>query len=855
MQAGNYHSRIIKRLGEIAVVITAVAIGCSDSESEPNSGIDNNNANNNNSSPFVGAAGGTVVAEGGTAMVEIPPGALSSDTPILVEQIPAANLAPLPAEATLAGSVFAFTPHGTTFNVPATVELPYDPTFGGSLEVIRLDDENDTTWESLTGASFMDGTARLQVSRFSVMAVASTPVAQTVGPLTISGLAMPDAAITAHAGAQTFAGTADATGRYTVVIQSVAPTAIVSIIARGSASRGEGAIELATLLDTMSELLVQAGGDGTLDNFDNPGTRLSSLTTTRYVLMTQANSGTRPANRQALLQSERDIDTPSGLKFLDMAAVIQRIIEDPGILAGTSSTTLSFAFDQEDIVRYAYDNSEGFVFIVPVLTATIADLVNQTNLFVPFTDSSTLSVVSRFLPIAKGVVAGGRGPVLHFAGNQTGIYQPWARDRIDPDKPEVGFTWTSSASGARVVTFDESPSTSFAFLSEDEVVALVNDPSLTPAIRTAYQQLGTNQFVLDLDRIEYYRVPGRIEVDIVVEVPVSIYRFASAFAPTGISVPDVEERGAASYSAWKRIGDIALSPFTDQMIRGQTWPIRIFGPARYQSFRGYAAGDDIIGHALVTFNDDPSQTATVRAGTVLADAFTLSWVLRQDGALELMYPDGTAQRIRIAASIGSQYGLWSELDVYGTTFFDFFRSVQVDPSLSVTSTDLVTGPDRYWQTDLNFPFSVRFRDDVLLPEERFGFRFFSNGNADRLFDFDQNGALLAAEMEWKFSINNSLVDIDWYADEFGFFFRRNGCPGIASCTVWRQRQLTPLRVEGESLFVLEWDKRWPSMASATWDDTAQVWRDTNGNPIDDSIFSWIVPPRLNRYLLQDLLRP
>ena len=75
--------------------------------------------------PGIGAAGGTVLGPNGSK-VEIPRGALAVVTAIAVDQS-AANAPPLPPGLTPIGQMFAFTPHGTTFAMPATVTMPFNP--------------------------------------------------------------------------------------------------------------------------------------------------------------------------------------------------------------------------------------------------------------------------------------------------------------------------------------------------------------------------------------------------------------------------------------------------------------------------------------------------------------------------------------------------------------------------------------------------------------------------------------------------------------------------------------------------------------------------------------------------------
>jgi hypothetical protein len=64
----------------------------------------------------------------------------------------------------------AFTPHRTTFAVPITLSLFYEAPRGVALTVLRLDDENDTTWEFVP-AEFKDGVAFFQTTHFSIYSV------------------------------------------------------------------------------------------------------------------------------------------------------------------------------------------------------------------------------------------------------------------------------------------------------------------------------------------------------------------------------------------------------------------------------------------------------------------------------------------------------------------------------------------------------------------------------------------------------------------------------------------------------------------------------------------------------------
>lgn len=73
----------------------------------------------------VGSAGGTINGPSGIVLT-IPPGALAADTPITIA-VDAAGAPPLPSGTASVGSTYSVTPHGTTFGVPVTISVPFDP--------------------------------------------------------------------------------------------------------------------------------------------------------------------------------------------------------------------------------------------------------------------------------------------------------------------------------------------------------------------------------------------------------------------------------------------------------------------------------------------------------------------------------------------------------------------------------------------------------------------------------------------------------------------------------------------------------------------------------------------------------
>jgi uncharacterized delta-60 repeat protein len=123
----------------------------------------------------IGAAGGVVTGPGG-AKVEIPAGALTTNVDVKVEQSSAGSPA-LPAGFTAVGSMFAFTPHGTTFTAPVAISLPFDPKLvpAGSAPVLYKTNAQDQ-WELVANASFGSSAVTGEITSFSFAQILIPPL-------------------------------------------------------------------------------------------------------------------------------------------------------------------------------------------------------------------------------------------------------------------------------------------------------------------------------------------------------------------------------------------------------------------------------------------------------------------------------------------------------------------------------------------------------------------------------------------------------------------------------------------------------------------------------------------------------
>ena len=149
----------------VAVSTILVVCGCGDGDRTPGQ----------SSGSGIGPAGGTVTGPSG-AQVVIPPGALSASTPIAVAQT-SSGLPPLPAGVVPFGPMFAFTPHGTSFAVPVSITVPFDPALAppGTQPVLYKTNPAMTGWAAVPSATASGGKMTGTVRSFSGLVVGPPP--------------------------------------------------------------------------------------------------------------------------------------------------------------------------------------------------------------------------------------------------------------------------------------------------------------------------------------------------------------------------------------------------------------------------------------------------------------------------------------------------------------------------------------------------------------------------------------------------------------------------------------------------------------------------------------------------------
>jgi hypothetical protein len=134
------------------------------------------------SSSGVGPEGGTLRRD--SVVMDIPAGAMSS--PVQIEISQAFPDASPPEGTSFVTPRWAIEPTEQQFSQPAQLELAHSNTVASEFQVVRLDSEDDTSWEVIAEGACADGWCRGDIHQLGIYA------AVTSGPLQA---AQPDAGV------------------------------------------------------------------------------------------------------------------------------------------------------------------------------------------------------------------------------------------------------------------------------------------------------------------------------------------------------------------------------------------------------------------------------------------------------------------------------------------------------------------------------------------------------------------------------------------------------------------------------------------------------------------------------------
>lgn len=151
--------RIVRAACGVLVALALVACGGSDDTAAASAAA--------SATATLGAAGGTLDGPAGAQLV-VPAGALAQGTAITVAQSGVGAPA-LPGAGADVGAMFALTPHGTAFAVPAMIRVPFDASRLGAGEVPTLWKTNaaQNGWDQVAGAAVSGNVMQAQITSFS----------------------------------------------------------------------------------------------------------------------------------------------------------------------------------------------------------------------------------------------------------------------------------------------------------------------------------------------------------------------------------------------------------------------------------------------------------------------------------------------------------------------------------------------------------------------------------------------------------------------------------------------------------------------------------------------------------------
>ena len=161
---------------------------------------------------LIGAEGGTVELPNG-GKVEIPAGALSAEVSIKITKHELDDVAALPSNLEASGKPYSFEPHGTVFDVPVKIEVPFD---GDASEVrpMKLPNEDAATseWTTVFPNEKAGGKVSMETTSFSVILAARPRRGSGVVTLPDGAVLPDDAGVAGAGGAGGDAGTAGTGG-------------------------------------------------------------------------------------------------------------------------------------------------------------------------------------------------------------------------------------------------------------------------------------------------------------------------------------------------------------------------------------------------------------------------------------------------------------------------------------------------------------------------------------------------------------------------------------------------------------------------------------------------------------------
>ncbi|CAN5529454.1 hypothetical protein BH09GEM1_BH09GEM1_00480 [soil metagenome] len=377
----------------VAATLTFTLVSCSSESTSP-------------SAPSgIGAAGGTAASSNNAATVVIPAGALAGNTAVTVA--PATSV---PANAGLvAGSAFNFGPTGTTFTVPVTITIKYDPTTlpaNVPESSLRLYTAEGSDWTMISGST-VNATAHTvtgATTHFSTFAplgvvpVSTVSVTPASAPTTV-GATTQLTAVTKDASGATLTGRTVTWATSDATKATVSASGLVTGVALGSATitaTSEEKTGTAAVTVALAPVATVTVAPATANVFTNASTQLAAT-------MKDANGVTLNGRAVTWSTSDATKATVNGSGVVSGVAVGSvTITATSETKTGTAAVTVSL--EPVAIVTISSPVSNIVVGATAALTATTTNAggVTLTGRTVTWTSSDP----SRATISAAGLVTG-----------------------------------------------------------------------------------------------------------------------------------------------------------------------------------------------------------------------------------------------------------------------------------------------------------------------------------------------------------------------------------------------------------------------------------------------------------------
>ena len=583
----------------------------------------------------------------------------------------------------------------------------------------------------------------------------------------------------------TYTTTADEFGNYEQPILSSSLNQLLKIDASATDAETGDTIDFVSMTGTFARAL-----DG------NTTGNVTNVTTASYILAVEANGGSEPTTAEELQSAETSVDAT---ELFELAALIKLIVDDRNYSLPEGETSLiEFISDPAAV--------EAYVETVPQedLDAAMAAILSDSDLVAGFTAEE---IPERYysIPVATPGYIARTGEAFEFnLLDGTGSFL--SMDGPSGQGINQTFGWSIDGS-ARLVVVPDNPVVVTNFPAAGAV------STLTDAERQTLANNGIGQIEerKSIESFHFTRITDGTLVDIanletrtVIYYPDILLNDGSTLTLAENTVVQIDSNQTTLRSSLD-IDPVSFTPTCsggNQTVCAQgAWG----GVFHYVSSPGMtASGYQFPASAY----GDLAELTDGGAASLVISGSTPVWSVNADGSLLISYPDGWTQTMQALDQLGDEYGIFSEFSNGTERYANYSVFVRADSRPVITEPDLLTGPGRFFNGEINTWIPGSFDENgVRIPDRRFGWEFSADGTGtNRLaLTWGCDGNVGTDTVMW-------LSPVDWFISPEGNveIDRAPWNPGT------RQRTWFPAayasNADGRVLHVLETESRWSDAA-------------------------------------------